>query len=186
MYTEEQTFIFTLSFEIEWWFIENCDSMATIDKVDDNKDGKIGHKYSVKKGKRRHKTQSLFVPPKTPPSAAVRDDTCLTADCDHSTFGIRRRFSFRKFRTVRSVSKVSQPHSRSESASSIDGGSTANSPCDDTHDISQKIRSKWWQDGCLSVNTANYFKLRSHYKWCTKWIPFESSASKSFSYRFRF
>lgn len=93
--------------------------MATIETVEDLKDKNIEHTYSLKRGKRRHKTRSLVVP-KTPPSATERANACLSADCDASTQNVRRRFSFRKFRTVRSFPKLSLPHSKSSSTLSVD------------------------------------------------------------------
>lgn len=104
--------------------------MATIETDEDFNDDKIGHKYSVKKGKRRQKTRSLVVPQKASSSANERDNACFSADCDSTKFGVKRRFSFRKFRTVRTVSKLSLPNSRSNSTSSIDGGSNQTSSCE--------------------------------------------------------
>lgn len=92
--------------------------MATIETVEDLKDNNIEHTYSLKRGKRRHKTRSLVVP-KTPPSAE-RANACLSADCDSLTQNVRRRFSFRKFRTVKSFPKLGLPHSRSSSTYSVD------------------------------------------------------------------
>lgn len=124
-----------------------------------------------KKNKRKQKTKSLIVLTKSNESNHLPADNklSLSAECDQSTFGLRSRFSFRrgmKFGRGRSSSKSSLPDSKSNSNSitSIDGASNANSltpppppppPCDrhmkcpiityndnNTPQLSQQIGSK--------------------------------------------
>lgn len=112
--------------------------MATIETVEDLKDKNIEHTYSLKRGKRRHKTRSLVVP-KTPPSATERANACLSADCDASTQNVRRRFSFRKFRTVRSFPKLSLP--RSSSTLSVDAAGSNVTTTNESKCINCSIKS---------------------------------------------
>lgn len=134
--------------------------MATFDSVDNiGGDGMCDSKLS-KKNKRKHKTKSLIVSTTTEPSNLSTDNRSLSAGCDNSPFGLRPRFSFRKFGRGRSSSKSSLPDksSNSNSTSSVDCASNATSPCelnnikcpiityndcDNGTQLNSQIESKW-------------------------------------------
>lgn len=132
--------------------------MATIDTTDDVTKSANSELPSNKKNKRKQKTKSLIVLTKNDSNHNSTDKLSLSAECDNQKFS---RFSFRrgmKFGRGRSTSKSSLPDSKSNSNSitSIDGASNANSPiCEqqlkcpiityndnNTPELNQQIESK--------------------------------------------
>lgn len=135
--------------------------MATFDSIDNVRGDAICDSNATKKNKRKHKTKSLIVSTESDPNSANVDSLSLSAGCDSLTFGLRPRFSFRKFGRGRSTSKSSLPdtNSNSNSTSSIECTSIATSPsCDpnfkcpiityndggDDTQLNPQIESKSW------------------------------------------
>lgn len=82
--------------------------MATIE-TGDNSSNNNNKASSSKKTKRKHKSKSLIVSTSIPDTndatTSAQSGTSLSAECDSIKFGLRPRFSFRKFGRGRSSSK---------------------------------------------------------------------------------
>lgn len=111
--------------------------MATFESVENLRDDAFYNSGTLKKNKRKQKTKSLIVTTtKSEANSATVDCLSLSASCDSSTFGLRPRFSFRKFGLGRSSSKsnlidaatAAATNSNSNSTSSIDCTSNPASP----------------------------------------------------------
>lgn len=113
--------------------------MATFESVENLRDDAFYNSGTLKKQKRKQKTKSLIVTTTTKceSNSANVDCLSLSASCDSSTFGLRPRFSFRKFGLGRSSSKSNlidatiAINSNSNSTSSIDCTSHPTTPSSD-------------------------------------------------------